>query len=307
MRLMRVIGTVWVGAVVTAAAAPAAAASPVPPPTPVSAPAPAPAAERASGPAAERADVIAQVRTPVGDSDEHRPTENYGGIPLVTVYADGRVITRVNHQMAGWYPLFPDLRERQVSPRDARRLARSLRRALDADLGDPEPRPFATRFTATTGGTVRTVAVDDFDDVYSRYPRTHGLTATQQDNQAHLRAVVAQLFDLPGTLGARAVGPDHPYRPAAVAAINIRQDVAKDYYENRPLVSALVTYRGAPLPGRPIGHSAYSCALTTGPDVATMVTEGTNDTIWRGGGGRYYQIEFRPLLPHESTCGAILS
>jgi len=225
-------------------------------------------------------------------------------LPLVSVYADGRVVTEGPVIAVYPGPAWPNVQVQQIGPAGVRTL---VERAQDAgatgtgDLGTP---PVAdapsTRFTVTTasGTTVR--------EVYALFESgAPGLTGEQEAARAELRGLVDALTDLPGTLGPDAVPTAAPYDPAAVAAV-VRPWSAADPDTGADLPQPEARWPGPPLPGEPLGPLPdVSCVTATGgqaPDLAAAARDATGLTPWVTDDGARWAVTFRPLLPHESGC-----
>ncbi|WP_228395511.1 hypothetical protein, partial [Modestobacter roseus] len=128
-------------------------------------------------------------------------------LPVVSVYADGRVLTEGPVIAIYPGPAWPNVQVQQIDPADVRALAQ---RALDAglaedgDLGSP---PLAdatsTRFTLQTADQAfvrEAYALAEGQD----WPDS-GLTEDQQEARARLAELRDALTDLTATLGADAV------------------------------------------------------------------------------------------------------
>ncbi|GAA4747864.1 hypothetical protein GCM10023328_32840 [Modestobacter marinus] len=230
-----------------------------------------------------------------------------GRLPIVSVYADGRVITQgpVPEMYPG--PAWPNVQVQEVDEATVQQLAE---RALDAgiaettDLGSP---PLAdatsTRFTLHTAD--RTVQ----REVYALRetagvgglpgePGAGGLTEQQEEARAQLQDLLDELTDLSQTLYGEGQPPES-YRPEAVAAL------AGPWTEpGDDLTHPEVPWPGPALPGEPVAPGV-TCVTATGDqaqDVADAARDATTLTPWVGADGARWSITFRPLLPHESGC-----
>src|SRR4051794_23874998 len=140
-------------------------------------------------------------------------------LPLISVYADGRVITTGPQVAIYPGPALPNLQERTI---DAAAVQKLVQLALDkgvgtkTDLGEPSVSDMpSTRFTVVSDGTTHTT------DAYALVQddaATAGLTGAQKSARADLLGLVDALTDLDGTLGRGAAGTDRAYVPDAVAA-----------------------------------------------------------------------------------------
>ncbi|MCZ2838786.1 hypothetical protein [Modestobacter sp. VKM Ac-2985] len=228
-------------------------------------------------------------------------------LPVLSVYADGRVITQGPVPDIYPAPAWPNVQVQQVDEATVQELAA---RALDAgiaetaDLGSP---PLAdatsTRFTLDTAE--RTVQ----REVYALRettgagglpgdPGAGGLTEEQEEARAQLRDLLDDLTDLSQTLYSEGQTPEQ-YSPETVAAL------ARPWTEpNDDLTHAELPWPGPALPGEPIAPGV-TCVTATGEE-AQAVAEAARDanvlTPWVGADGARWSITFRPLLPHESGC-----
>jgi hypothetical protein len=219
-----------------------------------------------------------------------------GRLPLISVYADGRVITEGPVAAVFPGPAWPNVQVQRADPATVRTLVEHALAAGVADtteLGMPGVADAAsTRFTVTTaaGTTVREV-----------YALSEGagdpmLTAEQQAARAELTDLLSELTDLPATLDDAA-----SYEPTAVAALARAWTTEPDpAVGERPAVG----WPGPQLPGESLGAD-LSCAVTAG-DQAAAVTSAARAadqlTPWATADGAVWAVTFRPLLPHESGC-----
>lgn len=231
-------------------------------------------------------------------------------LPVVAVYADGRVIDEGPQIAIAPGPALPNLQLRRISPEDVQAL---VDRAIDAGVG--EQRDFGepgitdvttTRFTVRTEDGVRRTEVYALTESED----SPGLTAEQRRARRDLRQLVEDLTDLPGTLGADAVSESAPYTAAAVAGFATPCGPAPDEGAGDPCAGELADpnprpWPGAPLPGQQWGEfSRLTCALTTGDAAATLLAEArtaVTTTTWTYDNSRW-RVSFRPLLPDETRC-----
>ncbi|MGY1856702.1 hypothetical protein [Modestobacter sp. SYSU DS0290] len=222
-------------------------------------------------------------------------------LPVVAVYADGRVVTEGPVVAIYPGPAWPNVQVQQVDRDAVRELAQ---RALDAglaedgDLGSP---PLAdattTRFTLQTaeGTYVREAyALDEGRD----WPDS-GLTEDQQEARSRLADLRDALTDLTATLGEGVAGGTEQYEPTAVAAL------VRPWTEPADgLASPEVAWPGPALPGEPLAPGV-TCLAVEGEQataVAAAAREATTQTPWVGSDGTRWAVTFRPLLPHEQGC-----
>jgi len=233
------------------------------------------------------------------------PETTVGRLPLVSVYADGRVFS--DGPVAAIYPGFawPNV---QVSQADRATVQALVDAALAAgvaetgDLGTPGlADATSTRFTLTTatGTTVREVYA-----LTEGQGETGDLTEEQLAVRAELLQLYTELTDLPYTLPPQGTAPAS-YEPTAVAAL-VRPWVAP---EGDPLLDPLgdqpaLAWPGPPLPGEPVGPD-LTCALATGEQAQAVraAAYGANTlTPWSTPDGARWSVTFRPLLPAETSC-----
>ncbi len=224
------------------------------------------------------------------------PSMLVGRLPVVSVYADGRVITEGPVPAIYPGPALPNLRVQQIGGEAVQDL---VDRALAAgvaesdDLGTP---PVAdapsTRFTLVTGSAthVREVyALWEFEE-----QADSGLTEAQ-------RAARAELTDLLATLTDGGGPASESYVPDAVAA------VASHWVDpDDGLTQPERIWPGPTLPGEPLGGAVdVGCATVTGQQAQAVLDAARTAnamTPWVTGNGTRWAVVFRPLLPDESGC-----
>ncbi|MFI7493727.1 hypothetical protein ACH9D2_03250 [Kocuria sp. M4R2S49] len=234
-------------------------------------------------------------------------------LPLVSVHADGRVITQ-GPQIAIYPP--PALPSLQVQHVDEDAVAvlvgRALRAGVDesADLGSPPVADLpSTRFT------VRTRDETYVREVYALGAETppgppgedrpggtdDTLTPEQRAARAELQALVQELSDPASVLPEDAVGAQEAYVPEAVAGVVTEWRDPQNGAEPQP-----VPWPGPPLPGEPLEpRLGLSCVLATGEQArAVLDAARTADTLtpWVSEDGERWSVALRPLLPHEEGC-----
>jgi hypothetical protein len=215
-----------------------------------------------------------------------------GGLPQVSVFGDGRVITLGPTTLEYPGPALPNLQDVRLT---ADGLARILTVARDAGLVD-DPLPdygdagitdqATTTVTVTVDGTTRRV------DVYA-LDFTDGLTLEQIANRERLRRFIEVAGDV------AVPGRARRYDPHAVAVLS------------RPfLVDVETPRRDWPLgdlaeAGRPYrGDADTRCAVYTGDDRDVLLAaahDARENDRWISG-DESYQLKFRPLLPDERGC-----
>jgi hypothetical protein len=223
-------------------------------------------------------------------------------LPLISVYADGRVISE--GPTATIYPgyAWPNVQLQQTDRDTVQTLVdHALAAGVDetTDLGSPgiADAP-TTRFTLTTsaGTTVR--------DVYALTEgagSSSGLTEGQRAARAELTDLLTELTDLPVSLGPEGQAPAS-YEPTAVAAL-ARPWAAPEGDASLGEQPEL-PWPGPALPGEAVAP-AVTCVVATGDQARAVedAARGANQlTPWSTSDGARWWIGFRPLLPHETGC-----
>jgi hypothetical protein len=230
-----------------------------------------------------------------------------GRLPIVSVYADGRVITEGPVIAIYPGPAWPNVQVLEIDRTAVHTLVEHARAAGvtgTADLGTP---PLAdvpsTRFTlaTATGTTVREVYA--LTESAGMDAGASGLTTEQVAARADLVGFLDGLTDLTAALGAGAVPAAAAYEPTAVAALVMpwTDDAAAEPELTRPDV----VWPGPPLPGAAVGVPDLSCVTATGEQARAVVTAARAAdrlTPWVTEDGARWAVSFRPLLPHESGC-----
>jgi hypothetical protein len=224
------------------------------------------------------------------------PSVTTGRLPLVSVYADGRVIS--GGPMIETYPApaLPSLQEHRIAPSAVQDLVDRALAAGVADTSDLGSPPIAdatsTRFTVVTGSHTY---VRDAYALTETPADADGLT----DEQRTARAKLSHLVD---TLsGTTADGDTTPYAPTAVAAL------ATPWVDRQDGVAQPdMTWPGPALPGEPLGGlPGLTCATATGDQAQKLLGAARSanaDTPWVTADGSRWTVTFRPLLPDESSC-----
>jgi hypothetical protein len=229
-----------------------------------------------------------------------------GRLPLVSVHADGRVITEGPVIAIYPGPAWPNVQVQQIDRAAVHTLVERARAAGVTETGDLGMPPLAdvpsTRFTLATATETTVREVYALTESTGMDPADTGLTEEQLAARAELRGLLDELTDLPGTLGPEAVSPAEPYEPVAVAAL-ARPWTGDPEPE---LVQPDVRWPGPALPGEPAGPLPdLGCVTATGEEaraVGTAARAANSLTPWVTDDGARWAVTFRPLLPHESGC-----
>ena len=221
--------------------------------------------------------------------------EQLGRLPVVSVYADGRVLTRAPSTASYPPPAWPVL---QVAQLPVDQLPDLVDRAMDAgvaeqgELGDPGLADAATtRFTAVSGG--RTVV----REVYALDEGTGSamLTPEQQAARRRLAGLATDLADLGS-------GDAQQWSPAALAVLaRPHRDPVLPEGEAAP---PDVAWPGPALPGEPL-TGGVGCVVVPAEQLTAVgqaAAGATTTTAWTTPDGGRWSLTFRPLLPHESGC-----
>jgi hypothetical protein len=227
------------------------------------------------------------------------PETNLGRLPLVSVYADGRIITE--GPVAAIYPgpALPNLQVAQVSRQRVEELVDHAFQAgigQDNDYGTPSVADVpSTRFTIVTTEGTQTAEVYALAEGLFPEGDTGGLT----EEQVTARRPLLDLLDELTTAGGRA---SESYVPEAVAVLAGPWVATED---EMPAPEP-VAWPGPPLPGEPVAEVlALTCVTADGED-ATAVLEAAATanarTPWTTDDGSQWSLTLRPLLPHETSC-----
>ena len=222
------------------------------------------------------------------------PSATTGRLPLVSVYADGRVISE--GPVAAIYP-GPALPNLQVQRIDQAAVQDLVDRAMDAgvaatsDLGTP---PVAdapsTRFTLVTASDTY---VREAYALSEAPAEGTGLTQEQQAARSKLSDLLSALTDTTAS--------STPYAPDKVAALATPWVDPQD-----GLAQPDVAWPGPALPGTSTGGLPdLSCVTATGDQAQALVAaarSATATTPWVTPDGARWSVTFRPLLPDESGC-----
>jgi hypothetical protein len=225
-------------------------------------------------------------------------------LPLVSIHADGRVITPGPQIAIHPPPALPALQVQHVD-RDAVPVLvdRALRAGVgeETDLGRPPVADLpSTRFTVRTPDEILVREVYALGAETPSGPGS-GLTADQLAARVELQTLVRELAEPASVLPDDAVGEQEVYVPEAVAGVVTEWRDPGNDPAPRP-----VPWPGPPLPGEPFEpRLGLSCVLATGEQAgAVLDAAGTADTTtpWVSEDDRRWSVLLRPLLPHEKDC-----
>lgn len=229
-------------------------------------------------------------------------------LPMVSVYADGRVITDGPVPAIYPGPALPNLQVTRLSPAEVRALAE---RALEAGVG--ETTVLGTPSVADATTTRFTLVTADGRYVREAYALQESLPldpvgpapgAGLTEEQAAAREELASFLD-ELTVPAAEPSAVEPYRPDALAVVVSPWIDPEDGLEHpgQP-------WPGPPLPGEPLGTLPEQTCLTVGRDELAPVLDAARQadaaTPWLGADGVRWSLTFRPLLPDESGCADLV-
>lgn len=227
-------------------------------------------------------------------------------LPLVTVYADGRVITEGPVIAIYPGPALPNVQVTRIEPDQVQDLADRALAAGVGETGDLGSPPVAdlpsTRFTLNTdaGPVVREVyALLDPDSGLDPGPDGGGVTEEQATARARLWDLQTTLTDL--GLG----GEQQPYTPEAVAAVVLPWMPPEEGVAHPDVV-----WPGPPLPGDSMTPPLEAgCVIADGEQARAVLdaaASATTVTPWLSDDGTRWSVTFRPLLPHETGCDDLI-
>ena len=224
------------------------------------------------------------------------PSVTVGRLPLVSVYADGRVISEGPMIAIHPAPALPNLQEHRI---DAPAVQDLVDRALAAGVGDrsdlgspPIADAPSTRVTLVTASHTY---VREAYALTGTPDDTDGLTAEQHAARKELSGLVDVLT------GTTADGDTTGYVPSSVAALVRPWTDPQD-----GLVQPDAAWPGPALPGEPAGGLFdLTCVTATGDQAQALLTAAGSanaETPWVTADGNRWTVTFRPLLPDESSC-----
>jgi hypothetical protein len=223
-----------------------------------------------------------------------------GRLPVVVVYADGRVVTP-GPMIAIWpAPLVPGLQVRTLTPEA---LARLVDLAGAKGLTSDAHYDFMTISDATT--TVLTVTVDGKTSTVSAYALNEatgdvadGMSAAERQGRANLSAFIDALMTVPEGDWADDGAILEP-TTIRVHATPYVPDPAADWQAVEWPLDDLATAGTEPENGM-----GYRCQIIEGDDLAEVMPllQGANEQTPFRSGGADYTLIVRPLLPGESGC-----
>jgi hypothetical protein len=219
-----------------------------------------------------------------------------GRLPVVSVYADGRVITEGPVALIYPGPALPNLQVARITPEEVKQLAAEALEAgveTGADFGQPGVADIpSTHVTVVTGYGTQSVDVVALNEAQ---PDDSALTAQNQADRKRLKTFVDKLTSL---------GADsQSYAPEEVAVIAQPWTDPGDGLVGKP-----VDWPGPALPGDVVNADVGThCLAVTGAEkdaVLAAAAKANQQTPWASG-GKQWTVLFRPLLPGESGCASL--
>ena len=214
-------------------------------------------------------------------------------LPEISVYGDGRAITTGATPAIYPGPALPNLQVKRLAPAEVAELAR---RALAAGVGNGEDTgtpgvmdaPSMRITVRTEAGLVSTVvAAPGFED--------DSLSGAQRAARQRMKDLVTDLWVAAG-------GDQRPaaYEPARIAAVATEWQASGSDLPSDPPAVQWPGDAALPGPALPDRTSVRCVDVAAGPVLAAA--KGANmRTPWVSGGSRWL-VQFRPLLPDETSC-----
>lgn len=235
-----------------------------------------------------------------------------GRLPLVSVYADGRVITQGAQIAIFPAPALPSIQVHRIDQEGVAQLvdlATTSGVGSGADLGRPAVTDLlSTRVTVVTADGPQTLEAYALQEESLETAATDagGLTPEQVEARKQVRTLLAALQDPASVLDAGTVTDEGQYEPTAVAAI---ADAWVDPGAGAELEQPQVQWPEPDLPGEPLGESIPTGCVTTEGAAAQQVLQAAEDanaaTPWVSG-AEQWTVALRPLLPDESGCADLM-
>jgi hypothetical protein len=228
------------------------------------------------------------------------PSVTTGRLPLVSVYADGRVITE--GPVAATYPgpALPNLQEQRIDRASVQDLVNAAVTAGVTDTSDLGSPPVAD--AASTRFTVVTASHTYVREAYALAETpadADGLTEAQRTARTKLAHLLDRLTGL-------SVAGSVPYEAPAIAALATPWAAPQDGLAQPDAAQPDAAWTGPALPGEPTGGGPdLTCVTATGDQAQALLTAAAAanaNTPWVTADGSRWTVTFRPLLPDESSC-----
>jgi hypothetical protein len=255
-----------------------------------------PSSGPSSEPSSASAELVLQVRATGGLPG---PTSWGPRVPLVSVYADGRVISEGPEPAISPAPALPDVQVQHISAADVGRLRDDAVAAGVAQTGDLGRPPIADAMTTVftlVDGSGRHVR-----EVYALGADSTG-AAGLSPGQTAARAKLQRLLDELNTEAQS--GNDQPYEASGVAVV-VRPWTQSGNGNQQPAKN----WPGPALPGQPVGtQPGETCVRASGEAAHSLLAaagDASQGTPWVTADGRRWAARFRPLLPGETGCADV--
>jgi hypothetical protein len=219
------------------------------------------------------------------------------GIPELSIYGDGRVITTGPVPEIYPGPALPNLQLQHIAAADIQAL---VRRALASGVGSGEDLGFpnvadapTTHISVLTAKGTRTT-----DAPALGIGSADGLTSRQQTARRRLEDLVNALRNLDQTLGRKKIDQPVAYVPEQIAAVAEEWRAGDGQLADPPPVD----WPGATaLPGPTVGNGLVHCVTTPAGPVLAAAKQANARTPWVSANAKW-SVLFRPLLPQEQSC-----
>ena len=231
------------------------------------------------------------------------PGADAARLPMVSVYADGRVFG-LGPVAAIWPPFaWPNLQLRQIPVEQVQDLVTRALAAGLADTTDPGAPPLAD--VTTTRLTLVTAEERFVREVYALREgvRAGGLTDGQRAVRAELLSLLDELQDVAQPADGSAVGYESPAVAAVVPPWVSPEQRGFERFDSPPRA-----WPGPPLPGESIGPDV-GCVVATAAEAEAVRAAADRASVltpWQTTDGALWSVAFRPLLPDESSCADLL-
>jgi hypothetical protein len=231
------------------------------------------------------------------------PEMRFGRLPLVAVYADGRVITQGPVMAIYPGPALPNVQVQQLSADQVQNLVDQALAAGVADDVDHGTPPIAdapsTRFTVVTEAGSEQTEVYALTEGMSSGPRADEPLPGLTEEQLAARAQLHELLEAVTRAGST---DTRQYVPGSVAAVVTEwTDVDDGLPPQEP-----AAWPGPPLPGEALDlQLGVHCVTARGEAVQAVLDAARTATVttpWTTDDGTRWSLTLRPLLPHETGC-----
>lgn len=223
-------------------------------------------------------------------------------IPLFSVYSDGRALSEGPVPAIYPGPALPNLQEIRLSPERVRELTTAAVTAgvrSGGDFGVPGVADIpSTRISVVTDQGEQVVEVMALNEAS---PDDTALTPAQHAARKRLSAWLASLSAM---FADAASPPAAPYQPQKLAVLAQPYQETGDGFGGDPVKWPAA----ATLPGGFLNEQLkINCLTVEGTEkdaVLAAARKANQRTPWESG-GKKWQVQFRPLLPDETSCESL--